>query len=138
MATGGDILEITYNNPNLGSGVFYPQAGTDSSLNTGGVMNTDDMAMIDGSGAPIRQMTNTRWKFNFTSSWDMNSTDEVSLLKALAADTHPDGTQWTVSIINGTTWAATGFPVGDIEGNTKDATVAVVISGGGKMKKIIG
>ena len=41
-ATGGDILEITFNHPTLGSGTIYPKSGEDSTLITGGFRSEDE------------------------------------------------------------------------------------------------
>jgi hypothetical protein len=53
MATGGDIIEITFNHPSIGSGTLFPKAGEDSTYNTGGFRSADDDNMIDGAGNMI-------------------------------------------------------------------------------------
>ena len=53
-AVGGDITEITYNHPDLGSGGLYPKAGEDTSYFVGGVVTGSDANMIDGGGNTIR------------------------------------------------------------------------------------
>ena len=58
MAVGGDITEITYNHPTIGSGVFYPKAAEDNTFDTGGLRSDDDANMIDGAGNMIDKMNN--------------------------------------------------------------------------------
>lgn len=137
MATvGGDILEITYNHPTVGTGVLYPKAGEDSTFDPGGYRSNDDANMLTGSGEMIDQMNNVRWLFEGTIAWDANNRDELTKLKALAAS--PVAADFTVTSINGTVWGGTGKPVGDIQGNGNAATIALKLSGGGGMKKIVG
>ena len=135
-AIGGDILEITWNHKTKGSGRLYPKAGEDNTFNVGGFTGSDDMQMVDGSGSSIRQLTGGRWKVGATVSWDMNEADELAEMQELSGD--PQEAEWTVTLSNGTVWAGTGAPVGDLEGNVSQGTFAIVISGGGKLKKIAG
>ena len=50
----------------------------------------------------------------------------------------PIPAEYTISIINGTTWKGEGKPVGDIQGNANASTFPLKLSGGGEMKKILG
>jgi len=84
----------------------------------------------------IDTINQKRWKFGVTVSWDMNSADELSKIHELAAS--PVQADWTISSINGTVWGGKGKPVGDYEGNGNAATFPLLISGGGKLKKISG
>ena len=52
---GGDILEITFNHPTLGSGIIFPKAAEDSTFDLGGFRSNDDAAGVDGSGEMIDQ-----------------------------------------------------------------------------------
>jgi hypothetical protein len=45
MAVHGDILEVTYNHPTLGSGVFYPKANEGNKFDPGGFRNNDDASL---------------------------------------------------------------------------------------------
>ncbi len=136
MATGGDLIEATYNHSTLGTGTFYFKAAEDGSFNLGGYVSADDMNMVDGGGNMIDQINQTRWKVEGTISWDMNSSDELSKLVSLAGN--PLQADWTFSHINGTVWGGTGKPVGEYVGSTNGATVPLMISGGGRLKKISG
>ena len=61
MAIGGDLIEATYNNDVLGTGVFYFKGSEDGTFNLGGLTTADDSAMVDGSGTPIRIMNQKMW-----------------------------------------------------------------------------
>lgn len=134
MAVGGDIIEITYNHSTLGSGTIYAKSAEDSTFDLGGFRSADDNNMVDGGGNMIDQMNRGRWKFGVSVSWDMNSVDELGKINDLAAS--PVQADWTISSINGTVWGGKGKPVGDYEGNGNQATFPLVLSGGGKLKKI--
>lgn len=134
MAVGGDINEVTFNHPTLGTGTFFPKASEDSTFDKGGFRSADDAAMIDGGGNMIDQINRVRWSFEVTCSWDMNTREDVDKIAALAAS--PVQADWTISHINGSVHTGTGKPVGDIQGNGNAATFTLKVSGGGTMKKI--
>lgn len=134
--TGGDVLEITCNHPELGSFVFSPKSAEDFTLDPGGFRADDDANNVDGQGRRIKKMNRVMWSAEGTITWDMNSTDELTSLKKLAA--HPVDGDWTFTSINDTVWKGKGSPVGDIKGSMTDATIDVVISGGGDCTKIVG
>lgn len=134
-AVGGDIIEITYNHPTLGSGTYYPKSGESFTLDLGGVKGNDDANMVDGGGNTIRQLNRTRWSCEGPVAWDSNVALELDTVTALAGD--PVEADWTISHINGTVWGGKGAPVGDVQGDTNAATFTLKISGGGKLKKIV-
>jgi hypothetical protein len=136
MAVGGDIIEITYNHPTLGSGVIYPKASEDSTYDLGGFRSNDEASGIDGGGNMIDQINRVRWSFEVAVSWDMNIREDLDRLVELAGS--PVQADWTFTHINGTVFGGTGKPVGDMQGNGNQATFALKVSGGGKLKKIVG
>ena len=136
MVVGGDIVEITFNHPTIGSGIIFPKANEDSTFDTGGFRSNDDADMVDGSGEMIDQINRKRWSFESTIAWDMNTREDLDKLSQLAAD--PVDADYTITHINGTVWGAKGKPVGDLAGNGNAATFPLKLAGGGKMKKIIG
>lgn len=136
MAVGGDIIELTYNHPELGSGVIFAKAAEDSTFDLGGYTSTDDANMVDGGGNMIDTINQKRWKFGVTVSWDMNDRNELLKIQELSGSTKQG--DWTISSINGTVWGGKGKPVGDYEGNGNAATFAMLLSGGGRLKKISG
>jgi|SRR5882762_882066 len=136
QATGGDVLEITYNHPIIGTGKLFPKSAEDCTLDPGGIRTTDDKNMADGAGRQIKQMNRVLWSFAGPVSWDANIANELAQLQKLAAS--PINADYTISWINGTVWGGTGSVVGDLEGNTNAATVDIKLSGGGELSKIVG
>lgn len=135
MIVGGDIIEITFNHPTIGSGVVYPKSGEDNTLDLGGFRSDDDANGIDGGGNMIDKMKRTRPSFEGTFAWDMNQRQELEKLVALAESPVP--ASFTFSHINGSVYGGTGKPVGDLKGNQGNATIAVKIAGENKFKKIV-
>lgn len=131
---GGDIIEVTYNHPTLGSGRFLPKSGEDSTYDLGGFRGGDDANMVTASGSNIKQLNNVKWSFEVKVAWDANTNEELEKLTALAGD--PVDADWTMTSINGTVYGGKGAPVGDMQANGNDATFTLKVSGGGKMKKI--
>lgn len=136
MAVGGDIIEVTYNHPILGSGTLFPKAAEDSTFDPGGFRSADDASMIDGGGNIIDQINQVRWSVEVPISWDANNANELQKLADMSAS--PVQGEWTFTHINGTVFGGTGKPVGDIQGNGNAATITLKVSGGGKLKKITG
>lgn len=135
MATGGDITEVTYNHPTIGQGSFFPKANEGNTFDPGGIRTADDANMISGSGALIAQKNRVRAHFEILIENDMNIRNDASVVAQLAAD--PVAADWTVSIINGTVWGGTGFPVGDIAPDVNASTFTLKVACG-TFKKIIG
>lgn len=133
MPTGGDITEITYNHPTVGSGVLYPKAAEDNTFDLGGFNSSDDQNMIDGGGNFIDQLNRKRWKVGVLITNDMNTKQELEKIEAMAAS--PVQADWTFAHINGTVYVGTGKPVGDKELNVNQSTFPLTVSGGGKLKK---
>lgn len=134
MAVGGDIIEITYNHPTLGSGVIFPKSSEDSNYDLGGFRSADDTNMIDGGGNMIDQMNRVRWSFEVVVAWDMNLREDLEKVVELASS--PEQSEWTFTNLNGTVYGAKGKPVGDYQGNGNQSTFTLKVSGGGKLKKI--
>jgi len=135
MAVGGDILELKYNHPTLGSGVIFPKSNEDSTFDLGGFRSTDEANMIDGGGNMIDQINRVRWGLETTVSWDMNL--DLTLEKVVALAASPVQATWVISHINGTVYGGTGKPVGDLQGAGNHATFKFKIAGGSILKKII-
>lgn len=133
MAVGGDLLEITFNHPTIGTGILYPKSNEDSTFDLGGFRSNDDANMIDGSGNMIDQLNRVRWSIEATCAWDMNTREDVEKINLLAAD--PVLAEWTISHVNGSIYSGTGKPVGDLTGNGNAATFTLKVSGGGTLKK---
>lgn len=136
MAVGGDIIEVTYNHPTLGTGVFYPKSAEDTTYNLGGFRSNDDNQAVTGSGEMLDQINNSRWSFEVPCAWDMNNRDDLEKASALAAS--PVLADWTITHINGVVHGGSGKPVGDLEGNSNAATFTLKVAGSGQLKKIVG
>lgn len=134
MSVGGDIVEVSYNHPDAGSGFFYPKAGEDSTFDLGGFTRNDDAQSIDGRGRIIDQMTRKRWSVSLKIANDMNDTRELEALSMLTRS--PKEGDFTFTHINGTVYAGRGTVVGDVQANGNDATIDVKFSGGGELKQI--
>lgn len=133
--THGDITEITYNHPEIGQGTFSPKANEGNTLDTGGIRTADDAAMIAGNGSLIAQKNRVRGFFECLCENDQNIANTTDIVKRLAADPVP--AEYTVSIINGTVWAGSGFPVGDIQTDVNAGTFTLKVAAP-EFKKIIG
>lgn len=133
MPIGGDITEITYNHPTIGSGVIFIKAAEDSTFDLGGVKSNDDANGIDGGGRMITQLNRVRWSVSVTVAWDMQLNLDLEKLTELAGS--PLDATYTISHINGSIYAGTGRPVGDVAGNGNAATFPLKLAGGGVLKK---
>jgi len=134
-STGGDILEMRYNHPTLGQGVFYPKSNEGNTFDLGGFRNADDQNMISGDAEPIYQMNRVRSTVEIVVANDMNERNDLQLAIDLASS--PIAAEWAISHVNGTVWGMTGKPVGDLQSDVNAATFTLKI-GGGIMRKIVG
>ncbi len=130
----GDIQEITFNHPTLGSGVLYPKSQEEGTYDPGGLRTSDDDAAIDGGGRAVDALQRTRWSFQVPITHDMNGKRELNLLAKLAAS--PEPAVWTTQHANGDIRKGTGKPVGDIQSNVGSAQIDLKVSGGGKLETI--
>ncbi len=132
----GDVDEITFNHPEIGSGTIFPKAAEDSTFDPGGFRTDDDANGIDGSGSMIRKMNRNRWSFSGVIAWDMNVREDLDKIKKLAG--HPVEATWTITHHNGTVWGGKGAPVGDVAGNGNAGTFQLKLAGGQELTKIVG
>jgi hypothetical protein len=131
---GGDLTEATYNHPELGTGVFYFKGSEDGTFSLGGFTSADDNAMIDGAGNMIVIINQKQWSIEGVITWDMKSGGSLADLQALSASTKDS--DWTVASANGTIYTGKGRPVGDLAGNSGQATMGLKLAGGGKLTEI--
>lgn len=130
-ATGGDVLEITYNHPTLGSGTIYPKAKEDNTLNHGGLRSEDDENGLDGSGRMIDKMSRQRWSFEGVIAWDNNIAKELEAVIKMAKS--PLEADWTFTHVSGQVYGGTGKPVGNLNGALSAATFQLKVAGGGDL-----
>tara|TARA_R110000787_G_scaffold231673_1_gene339028 strand:+ start:903 stop:1310 length:408 start_codon:yes stop_codon:yes gene_type:complete len=134
MAVGGDLIEATSSHPTLGNDVFFFKGSEDGTFNIGGFSSNDDNAMVDGSGEMIDIINRKLWSVEGTISWDMNKGGSLAKLQALSS--HVVQSNWTFSHANYTIYSGKGKPVGDLAGNTGQATLGIKIQGGGKLSEV--
>jgi len=134
---GGDIVEVTYNHPTLGSGTFFAKANEDSTFDPGGFRVDDDMDSVSGDGESIRKKTRKRWSVEMVMAQDMNNRQDVEnkLVPLAEAD---EEAEWTIEHSNGTVYTGKGSPVGDLQWNANAATFTLKVSGGQRLTKIVG
>lgn len=132
---GGDITEITYNHPTIGSGTIFCKANEDGTIEPGGYRSNDDDNSATGDGQFIDQMNWRRASFEAPPiAWDMTDVDEQSKLVALAESTVL--ADWTISHISGKIWGGKGKPVGDIPGVTNTAQITLKLAFQNKLKPL--
>jgi len=98
MAVGGDITEITFDHPTIGSGSFFPKANEGNTFKPGGIMANDDANQVGGDGEMIVQLNRTLGHFEVLCVNDMNIRDDISKAQELQGD--PVNTDFTVSLNN--------------------------------------
>jgi hypothetical protein len=134
MPSGGDITEITYNHPTLGSGVIFPKSNESSNYDVGGFRSADDANMVDGSGKIIDQKNRVRWSFEVPIAIEMVSANTMQELANLAAS--PVEANWTFTNINGSVFKGSGFPVGDLAGDGNTSMMTLKVSGSGTLQRL--
>jgi hypothetical protein len=130
-SVGGDITEITFSNPDAGSGTLQVLAGETSTFDLGGIRNE---VLVTGSGQQVTKKTQAPWMVEVTLDWDSNTREDLEKLNAVAAATSP--TDWTFTSINGTVYSGTGTIDGDLQGDLSAPTIGITVKGGGKLTKI--
>ncbi len=132
---GGDIVEITYNHPTIGSGTIFCKSNEDGNLEPGGYRSNDDDNASTGDGKRIDQLN---WQVPFFEAppiaWDMTDFNEQDKLSQLAGD--PVNADWTITHISGQIWGGKGKPVGQIPGATNSAQVTLKLAFDNKLKPL--
>lgn len=130
MAIGGDIKEIAYKHPKVGSGIWYPKAGEDSTFDMGGFRSADDNAMIDGGGNMIDQINRVRPSLEVTIANNLNYTkNQREYQNAIDLAKSPVLTTFVISHISKAVFKMEGKPVGDIQFNANAGTFTLKLSG---------
>jgi len=130
-SVGGDITEVTFSNPDAGSGTLQILAGETNSFDLGGIRNE---VLVTGSGQSVTKKTQAPWMVEVTVDWDSNTREDMELLNAVAAALTP--TDWTFTSINGTVYSGVGTIDGDLQGDLSAPTISLTVKGGGKLEKI--
>lgn len=124
----GDIIEISYNHPTVGSGVLSPVTAQDNEYDLGDVRTVDDENSVTAKGEAIYVMNTKRWKATTLVTSDMNVRQEYE--KMIAISKSLDEATWTFLHINGTVYRGKGKPVGDLKLNVNAGTFSLMVSGG--------
>lgn len=132
---GGDITEVTYNHPTLGSGQFFPKANEGNTMDLGGFRNNDDDAQIDSSGQLILQKNRKRGFFEIVCADDMRTREDSE--RAVALCESEQEAEWTITHINGAVYKGTGAIVGDIQTDVNAATFSIKVAAA-RFRKIVG
>lgn len=134
-AIGGDIKEITFTHPTIGSGSFFPQSNQNNTIKLGGVQSVDDENLIDGSGEIVETKIRTRGFVEVVVSNDMNTRED--LVKAQALQASNVQADYQIAMQNDTVWSCKGAIVGSLEGDTNTTMFTLKIAYS-KIEKIIG
>ncbi len=127
MAVHGDITEINYSHPTLGSGTFFAVANQGNTYDEGGFRNSDDENSIASNGDLIIQKNRVRGSFEVVIENDQNIRNDAAKLKELAAS--GISATWTFSLVNGTVYKGDGVPVGDIKPDLNTGQLSLKVAG---------
>jgi len=134
---GGQLTQITFNHPTLGTGTFAPKSSDDSTINLGGIRSDSGVTDIAGDGTAIRKMNLHRWMVDTTVAFDSTAMAKsgLSILSALAADAKE--AVWKFTHISGSVYSGSGFPVDVVDGNLGTATIKIKFEGSNSLQEII-
>ena len=107
MAVSGDIKEITFNHPSLGSGTFKPIAGEDATFDLGG-RRTLDEDVITSDGEKINKISMMPWKYESPVRWAAST--GLDLEKLIALSGSPEDADWTFELMDETIYGGKGRP----------------------------
>ena len=131
--SGGDVVEVSFSNANVGSGFFYVVAGEDSTFVPGGYEN-DDNSAINGAKQLLITKTLKPGTCEFVASNDMNNDPpDVDTAKALQNDL--TDTVWTIAHSNGNTYKGSGVIVGSLSASGKDSKFTIKLASGSGFTK---
>ena len=136
MPGGGDTLEITGNDPVLGSVTFYCKSGEDTTVNVGGRLTDDSDTQIDTGGNLIVSQRVIPWTVKVTGAMDMMNPQRQEMEKLHSFTATGNSQDWTFNFINGSIYSGNGKIVGAIEGSVKDCTISITFMGGGTLAQL--
>lgn len=132
MAVHGQILEITYNHPDLGTGRFFPKSGEGNTYDLGGIRTEDSADSVTTVGDPIWVKNRVMGFFEVVIEINQVLGDDDTLNQLAES---PVQATWTFSIINGTIYQGTGFPVGDLQPDVMAGTMTLKVGAGNFTKQ---
>ena len=134
MAVHGDILEITYNHPTIGSGVLFPKANESTTLDLGGFRNNDDASQVTTSGQLMVQKNRVAGSFEVTVENDNNLRNDLKQMVDVAGAI--EEAEWTIQHISGAVYRGSGVPVGDMQVDLNTGTFTLKVAAGLGFEKI--
>lgn len=125
MAYGGDIKSLTFNNDEVGSGIFKPKAGEANTLEPGGLRSNDDTSAITSDGELIVTQNMKAGYVQILIANDANVRKDLEKASQLAGSSKD--TTWTVTLINGAIYKGKGIVVGDLLADLDKATLPLKV-----------
>jgi len=126
MAVHGDITEINFTHPEIGSGTLFPKANEESTIDLGGFRTNDDSNQITGNGTLILQKNRTVGFVECVIENDNNLREDLDKISQLTAS--PLQTNWTWTHISGAIYSGDGVPVGDIQAGLNAGTFTLKVN----------
>lgn len=125
--THGDILEITYNHPEIGSGRFRPKSGEGNTYKLGGFQNNDDANAIGSEGTLIMQKNRVTGMLeavviNTTAEGEESDADILQQLM-----NSPIPADWTFTTQADAVFAGNGHAVGEVAPDLNAGTFSMKV-----------
>lgn len=125
----GDCYEITCNHNN-NTYRYSPKANESFNIDRGGIRANDDMNQLTANGKMMSQLNNARWAVDGPIADESDSTDTLILMAG-----SPSLGNWQFAMTSGVIYKGVGRPVGDIASDHNAGTIALKVSGAGKLEK---
>ena len=133
MAVNGDIREITYSHPTIGSGAFKTKSNESNTFDPGGFRTNDDANQVTSDGTMMQQKNRVLGFLEVVCENDMDVRLDVQKVQELSADSVQ--ADWTFTMNNGSVYKGKGTPVGDIQADTNTGTFTLKVNGAGFEKQ---
>lgn len=134
MAVHGDIREITFNHPEIGSGFLSPKAGEDNTFDIGGFRNNDDESQITTGGDLMLSKSRVRGFFEIVVEDDASQREDLEKMVELSESS--ELAEFTVTLTDGTVYGAKGTPVGELQKSILTGVFTIKVAANGKWQKI--
>lgn len=134
MAVHGDILEITYNHPTIGSGVLFPKANESTTIDLGGFRNNDDASQVTTAGDLMIPKNRVAGSFEVTVENDNIFRNDLRRMVDVSGEN--DLADWTIQHISGAIYTGKGVPVGDLQADMNTGTFTLKVAFGAGLTKI--
>lgn len=128
----GDIVDITFQHPTLGSGVLQAKANEDNSIDLGGFRVADDQNAITGQGTMLESVARSRASIECMVANDNSNREDLQKCVDIAGSPVP--ATWTFTFIGGSIYRITGKPVGDLAASINTGIFTLKVAGGSMQK----